>query len=482
MDVDSTTMTMAAALAIVAALLVSLPVLYRLLFAGAGDKTSKKAVPPGSFGLPVVGHTLSLLGALRSNTAEDWLRRRVAAYGPVSRLSLFGYRTAFLVGPAANKFLFTSPALTTMNTEAFRRMVGRRTVRDVVGDEHARVRAMMVQFLRLDAVKRYVAGMDAEVRRHLDAHWRGRGAVAVMPSMKSLTFDVMSTVLFGLGRDSAVRRELSAEFQQLVQGIWSVPLNLPFTRFSRCLAASRRGRRAVAAVIEERRAKLERGESSPADDIITHMLSKGLADEQITDNVMFLMVAAHDTSAALITFLLRHLDANKDAYAKVLHEQEEIARCKAAGEALSWEDLCKMRYTWAAAMETLRLVPPAFSMLRRALTDVEYGGYLIPKGWQVMYATNMTHWDLAIFPDPGRFDPARFEDPSAIPPYGFVPFGGGARICPGNEFSKVETLVAVHHIVTRFRWKLAAGCDGSFSRSPMPYPSQGLLIDIEPIQ
>jgi len=63
-----------------------------------------------------------------------------------------------------------------------------------------------------------------------------------------------------------------------------------------------------------------------------------------------------------------------------------------------------------------------------------------------------------------------------------VPFGGGARVCPGNEFARVETLVAVHHIVTRFRWKLAAGCDRSFSRFPLPYPSQGLLIDIEPIQ
>ena len=103
-----------------------------------------------------------------------------------------------------------------------------------------------------------------------------------------------------------------------MQGIWAVPLDLPFTRFSRCLAASRRGRRAVAGVIAERRAKLERGESSPADHIVTHMLSKGLPDEEITDNVMFLMVAAHDTTAALITFLLRHLDANKDAYAKVL--------------------------------------------------------------------------------------------------------------------------------------------------------------------
>ncbi|KAF8656627.1 hypothetical protein HU200_060592 [Digitaria exilis] len=474
------TMIMVAALAIVAALLVSLPVLYRLFSADAGDKTSrKKAIPPGSFGLPVIGHTLSLLGALRANTAEEWLRRRATAYGPVSRLSLFGCPTAFLVGPAANKFVFTSSALTTVNAEAFRRMVGRRNVFDLAGDEHARVRAMMVQFLKLDAVKSYVANMDAEVQRHLDAHWHGRASVAVMPSMKTLTFDVMSTVLFGLERDTA--QELSKEFHQLVQGMWTVPIDLPFTRFSRCLAASRRGRRSVAAVIEERRAKLERGESSPADDMLTHMLSNGLPVEEITDHVMFLMVAAHDTTAALITFLLRHLDANKDAYAKVLQEQEEIARCKAAGEALSWEDLCKMRYTWAAAMETLRMVPPPFSMLRKVLADVEYGGYLIPKGWQVMEVLTMTHWDPAIFPDPGRFDPARFDDPSALPPYSFVPFGGGARMCPGNEFSRVETLVAVHYIVTRFRWKLAAGCDGSFSRHPMPYPTQGLLIDINPI-
>ena len=162
-------------------------------------------------------------------------------------------------------------------------------------------------------------------------------------------------------------------------------------------------------------------------------------------------------------------------------EQEEIARSKAPGEALSWEDLVRMRYTWAAAMETLRMVPPVFSMMRKTVADVEYGGYLIPEGWQVIHAANMTQWDPAIFPEPGRFDPARFEDPSAIPPYSFVPFGCGTRICPGNEFAKVETLVAVHHIVTQFRWKLAAGCDGSFSRSPLPYPSQGLLIDIEPI-
>ncbi|KAL6662092.1 hypothetical protein ACP70R_001476 [Stipagrostis hirtigluma subsp. patula] len=308
-----------------------------------------------------------------------------------------------------------------------------------------------------------------------------------MPSMKSLTFDVMCNVLFGLGRDSdaAVRRELSTEFHQLVRGISVIPLDLPFTAFSKCLAASRRGRRTVAGVIEDRRAKLARGESSPGDDVITQMLAGGLPDEEIIDNAMFLLIAAHDTTAALLTFLVRHLNANQDAYAKVVGEQEEIVRCKAPREALSWDDLGQMRYTWAAAMETLRLVlvPPAFVTLRKMVDDAEFGGYLIPRGWQLLQSTTVTHWDPTIFLEPERFDPARFENSSATPPpFTFIPFSGGARICPGIDFAKVETLVAMHYIVRRFRWKLAAGCDGSFSRFPLPYPSQGLLVDIQPIQ
>ncbi|RLM60736.1 hypothetical protein C2845_PM14G06070 [Panicum miliaceum] len=274
MDAVASTM-LAAAVAILAAVVVPLPVLRRLLAASAGEKTKRRPpLPPGSFVLPVVGQTLSYLRALRANTAEEWLRRRAAAYGPRRG---DGRELASMA-----------------------RMVGRRTIRDVAGDEHRRVRAMMAQFLRPDAVKRCVAAMDAEVRRHLDAGCRGRATVAVMPSMKSLTFDVMCTAIFGLARgaDDTVRRELSTEFQQLVRGISVIPLDLPFTAFRKCLATSRRGRRAVAGVIEERRDKLARGESSPADDVVTHMLAEGLPDEEIIDNVMFLMIAAHDTTAS----------------------------------------------------------------------------------------------------------------------------------------------------------------------------------------
>ena len=121
--------------AILTAVVSSLPVLRRLLAATtASDKTKRTPppLPPGSFGLPVVGQMLSYQRALRAKTAEEWLRRRATAYGPVSRLSLFGCPTALVVGPAANKFLFASAAVTSKSSESMARMIGRRTIPDVV--------------------------------------------------------------------------------------------------------------------------------------------------------------------------------------------------------------------------------------------------------------------------------------------------------------------------------------------------------------
>uniref|UniRef100_A0A0E0M0Q2 Cytochrome P450 n=1 Tax=Oryza punctata TaxID=4537 RepID=A0A0E0M0Q2_ORYPU len=308
------------------------------------------------------------------------------------------------------------------------------------------VRAMMVRFLRLDAVKNYVSVMDDEVRRHLRAEWSGRRTVAVMPSMKSLTFDVMSTVLFGLerggGDHAAVRRELSAEFQQLVRGICAVPVNLPFTTFGKCLAANRSGRRTVARIVEERRRAMPRGEAgSPGSgagaggrDLVTHMLAEGMDEEKIIDNVVFLMVAAHDTTAILLTFLLRHLDGNRAAYERVVAGQEEIAtqrrRRGGSGSALTWDDLAGMRYTWAAAMETLRMAPPTFANMRKAVADVEVGGRL--HDTQGVAGDKRGEDDA---PGPGRLaEPGRFEGAEAksVPPFSYVPFGGGARVSGGD--------------------------------------------------
>ncbi|CAK9176199.1 unnamed protein product [Ilex paraguariensis] len=192
-----------------------------------------------------------------------------------------------------------------------------------------------------------------------------------------------------------------------------------------------------------------------------------LSDEEIVDNAIIVMKGGHDTSTILLTFLIRLLANDPSVHAAIVHEQEEIAKSKAYGELLTWDDLAKMKYTWGVAMETLRLTPPVFCNFRTTVKDFEYGGFLFPKGWQVVWAAFKTHMDETIFPDPSKFDPTRFKEQNPVPPHSFVAFGGGPRICPGYEFARIETLAVIHHLVTSFTWKLSSK-HNPFSRDPMP--------------
>lgn len=91
----------------------------------------------------------------------------------------------------------------------------------------------------------------------------------------------------------------------------------------------------------------------------------------------------------------------------------------------------------------------------------------------------MTHMDDNIFHEPSKFDPKRFESQASLPPYTFVGFGAGPRVCPGYEFAKIETLITIHYLVTQFTWELCY-TDDAFSRDLMPVPTKGLPILIKP--
>ncbi|XP_068638828.1 cytochrome P450 716B1-like [Aristolochia californica] len=475
------------AAAIFITLLLALLTIFLFFLRDQGRKRSSKKLPPGSLGLPLIGQSLQLLRAMRANTAEKWLQDRVKMYGPVSKLSLFGSPTVFLVGPAANKFLFTSDSETLSNEQirSIHMILGDRNLLTLRGDDHRRVRAALMSFLKPEVLKDYVGKMDEEVKKHIDTYWKEQQELKAMPLMKTLTFDIISSLLFGLERGPRRRNMISA-FREMMMGMWAVPMNLPFTRFNRSLRASRRLRTMATQLIHEKRQALEEGRASPHDDLVTCLLdirnedNEGLiSEEEIRDNVALVMVAGHDTSAVVLTFFIRLLATNPDIRANVLQEQEEVTRCKDPEKPLTWEDLSKMKYTWKTATEILRVIPPVFGGFRRALKDLEFDGYTIPKDWQIFWASASTHLDETIFAEPWKIDPSRFDGQTPVTPYSFVAFGGGPRICPGNEFARLEILVTVHYLVTQFDWKLCCK-DDTYRRDPMPTPNQELPIQLKP--
>ena len=142
--------------------------------------------------------------------------------------------------------------------------------------------------------------------------------------MKTLTFNIICSLLFGVER-GARRDKFVACFQEMLVGMWAVPVNLPFTCYNRGLKASATVQNMVKDLIIEKRVEVEQKGASPHQDLITCLLSirkedneEALTENEIVHNVMLVMVAGHDTSSVLMTFIMRLLANEPAVYAAVL--------------------------------------------------------------------------------------------------------------------------------------------------------------------
>ncbi|RVX12761.1 Cytochrome P450 716B2 [Vitis vinifera] len=229
----------------------------------------------------------------------------------------------------------------------------------------------------------------------------------------------------------------------------------------------------------ERRVALEEKTASATQDLLSHLLvtadasGRFLTEMEIIDNILLLLFAGHDTTASAITLLIKYLGELPEVYAKVLRGQVKRTRGVVAMEGQQ-----KMRYSWHVASEVMRLSPPASGSFREALVDFSYAGYNIPKGWKLYWGTGSTQRDPAFFRNPDNFDASRFEGAGPAP-FSYIPFGGGPRMCLGQEFARLQILVFMHNIVKRFTWDLL-NPDEKIEHSPMLAPLEGLPIRLHP--
>lgn len=137
-------------------------------------------LPPGSLGIPIIGQSLGLLWAMRTNTGEQWINNKIKKFGPISKLTLFGNPTVFLTGPVANKFIFSSTdSLALQQPQSMCRIIGRRNILELIGKDHKRVRGAISYFLKPEALRKYVFKVDQEIRHHLRTNWSDHNQVKV---------------------------------------------------------------------------------------------------------------------------------------------------------------------------------------------------------------------------------------------------------------------------------------------------------------
>ncbi|KAL5718377.1 beta-amyrin 28-monooxygenase [Ranunculus cassubicifolius] len=466
----------------IVALIFILPLMF--LFRNNTWKHSK--LPPGKTGWPIIGESLEYLNLGRIGFPEKFFKVRMEKFSShIFKTSLFGESVAVVCGPAGNKFLFSNE--NKLVTAWFPRSVLKifpSSTQSSGGEESAKMRKMTSYFFKPEALHRYIGIMDSIMKDHLNTHWENRSEVAVYPLSKKYTFS-LACKLFMSVDDPVQLAKFANHFSLVAAGVFSIPIDLPLTTFNKGIQASNIIRKNLVEIIKQRKLDLAEGKASPTQDILSHMLlstdenQQFMKEADIADKILGLLLGGHDTASAAITFVVKFLSELPHVYDQVLKEQMDILKAKQHGEPLNWEDLQKMKYSWNVVCEVMRLAPPLPGGFREALTDVTYHKFSAPKGWKLYWSTYTTHRDAKYFPDPETFNPSRFDGIGPAP-YTYVPFGGGPRMCPGKEYARLEILVFMHNLVTKFKWEKMLPSE-TIIFNPLPMPAKDLHVRLQPL-
>ncbi|KAH6763660.1 hypothetical protein C2S53_016074 [Perilla frutescens var. hirtella] len=453
--------------------------------------SSADNLPPGSFGWPVLGESVEFL----FGKPEKFVGDRMKKYSPdIFKTKILGEKTAVICGPNGHKFLFSNEQ---KYFTAFRPHPMQHLFRSYKPKESAAAPPPQPQqqqpppsskatdetkairqpgFLKPEALMRFLAKMDSITQQQLQAHCAGKNEVQFYPLSKTITLTIACQFFMGINNPERIARFVK-NFDDVTVGMHCIMLDLPGTIFNRANKAAAALRKELIAVIKEKKAAIATG--APLHDILSHMIvasdpsGRSMPEPEIADKIMGILTAGYSTVATTMTFLMKYLGLNPDIYERV--QQLEIAAAKKAGDLLEWEDMGKMKYSWNVICETMRMVPPLQGTFRDVLEEFSYGGYTVPKGWKVYWTVSTTNMNPKYFKEPERFNPSRYDEGEAPPPYTYVPFGGGPRMCPGKEYARISILAFVHNVVKNYRWE-TVDPNEKVEGDMMPEPQKGLPV------
>ncbi|PWA41899.1 cytochrome P450 [Artemisia annua] len=296
-------------------LLLLLSCLLYVYFFSRG-KNSKK-LPPGSLGLPLIGQSFTFQKAMKDDKIGEWIQKGIVKHGPIWKACLFGSPVVVLHGTTANKFVYTCAGgkLTNTHPPSVSRILGRKSIVKMTGDNHKRLKEALFSFLKPDVLKQFVAKIDEETQNHLETHWHGRNEVQVQPLLKTLTFNVICSLVFGIERGPK-RDQFLPPFKDMIRSFTAISVNLPFTQFNRGLKARKKVVALLVNLLHEKREALKEQKQQLSahkdQDLITSLLktqyedSSGMmSDEMIIDNVIVLMLGGYDTISVLLTLIVK---------------------------------------------------------------------------------------------------------------------------------------------------------------------------------
>lgn len=432
-------------------------------------------LPPGSFGLPAIGETISFL------RDRDFTDKRHKQYGSIFKTHLFGRPTVVFVGNEANRFLLTNENQYFSATwpHSTKVLLGPASLAVQTGGEHIKRRKLLSQAFQPRALAGYVSGMEDITRRYLQK-WEGLGTLTWYPELRKYTFDVACKLL--VGTDAASDSYFGELFEQWCEGLFTIPLPLPWTKFGRALRCREQLLVKIEEIVRQRQPMPESNQ-----DALGLLLQardeegNSLSLQELKDQVLLLLFAGHETLTSAIASFCLQLAQHPEVLATARAEQQQLAH----DEPLTLEHLKQMTYLEQVLKEVLRFVPPVGGGFREVVQECEFNGCTLPKGWSVLYQVGKTHQDRSVYAEPERFDPDRFSPERAEDkpkPFSYMAFGGGVRECLGKEFAKLEMKVFAALLVREYEWELLPEQNLDLVMVPTPRPRDNLRVKFRRLQ
>jgi len=206
--------------------------------------------------------------------------------------------------------------------------------------------------------------------------------------------------------------------------------------------------------------------------------AKGITDKYLRDEVLNFLIAGHETTASSLSFCLFKLAENPEILVKVREEIDSVL----GKREIEFSDLDKLIYLEMVINETLRILPPVWSISREAKLEDEIGGYRIPKGSIVTVAPYFIHHREDIWPEPQRFNPERFraEEIKKRPKNTFHPFGLGPRTCIAETFARIEMKTFLALFLQKYDFQYDQRIPWELLATVTLRPKNGLFLKITP--
>ena len=352
------------------------------------------------------------------------------------------------------------------------------------GEFHLRQRRLAQAAFHRDRIAAYARSM-IEYTRRTRSRWTAGQVLDVHNEMMKLTLAIVAQTLFGAdveGEATEIGDALTTTFAAFNIGVLpfsEILEKLPLPYMKRFNSARARLDATIYRIIEDRRVSGEdRG------DLLSMLLMAqdteagggGMTDLQIRDEAMTIFLAGHETTANALTWTWYLLSQHPEVEARFHRELAVVGdRLPAA------DDFTRLPYTRMILAESMRLYPPAWAVGRRAIADFEIGGYRIPARSMVLMSQYITHRDPRFYPQPERFDPDRWlpEALASRPKFAYFPFGGGTRICIGEQFAWMEGVLALATIGQRWRLRYVGGAAPQIDPKITLRPRDGMPMRIE---